>query len=62
MSASRLPGRLAGLLGFVAMSAAAGVLAAVTVTPAIALAGMAASDTIGVFEDLPEYLEIQPLA
>ncbi len=62
MSSPRLTGRLAGLLGFVAMSAVAGVLAAVTVTPAIAVVGMAASDTIGVFEDLPDYLEIQPLA
>jgi len=44
------------------MSVAAGVLATVAITPAIALTSVAANDTIGVFEDLPDYLEIAPLS
>ena len=44
------------------MSAAAGVLATVAITPAIALTGIAATDTIGIFEDLPSYLEIGTLS
>ncbi|BDI22434.1 transglycosylase domain-containing protein [Herbiconiux sp. L3-i23] len=62
MSFPRTPSRIGGLLGFIGMSAAAGVLATVAVTPAIALTSVAASDTIGIFEDLPDYLEIQPLS
>ncbi|MFD1713808.1 transglycosylase domain-containing protein [Amnibacterium flavum] len=62
MPVSSIGGRLGGLLGFVGMSVAAGVLATVAVTPAIALSGVAASSTIGIFEDLPDYLEIQPLS
>ncbi|WP_233255406.1 transglycosylase domain-containing protein [Naasia lichenicola] len=54
--------RLGGFIGFVAVSAAAGVLATVAITPAIALTSMAATDTIGIFEDLPTYLEIGELS
>ncbi|MFD1713494.1 transglycosylase domain-containing protein [Amnibacterium flavum] len=59
---ARTPSRIAGLLGFIGMSVAAGVLATVAITPALALTSVAANDTIGIFEDLPDYLEIQPLS
>lgn len=44
------------------MSAVAGVLAAVAVTPAIGVAGAATTHTIGIFEGLPEYLHVDQLA
>ncbi|GAB2519035.1 transglycosylase domain-containing protein [Paramicrobacterium agarici] len=50
-----------GLLGFVGLSAAAGVLVTAAVTPALAVTGITANSAIGVFDDLPEYLEITPL-
>ncbi|TFB68061.1 transglycosylase domain-containing protein, partial [Cryobacterium sp. Hz9] len=55
-------GVLGGLLGFVAMSAVAGVLVAVSVTPVVALSGIAATNTISVFENLPGYVNIEPLS
>ncbi|WP_158251147.1 transglycosylase domain-containing protein [Cryobacterium sp. Y11] len=55
-------GALGGLLGFVAMSVAAGVLVTVSVTPVIALSGIAATNTISVFENLPDYVDIEPLS
>ncbi|WP_437582497.1 transglycosylase domain-containing protein [Paramicrobacterium sp. CJ85] len=54
-------GVLGGLLGFIGLSAAAGVLVTATVTPALAVTGMTANSAIGIFDDLPEYLEITPL-
>ncbi|WP_210481442.1 transglycosylase domain-containing protein [Naasia sp. SYSU D00948] len=62
MPSSRIPSKFAALLGFVGMSAAAGVLATAAVTPAIAVSSVAAADTIGIFEELPAYLEIGDLA
>ncbi|MFB9746653.1 transglycosylase domain-containing protein [Leifsonia shinshuensis] len=50
------------LLGFVALSAVAGLLAAAAVTPAVALTGSAADSTINVFDGLPEYVKVEPLA
>ncbi|PJJ55524.1 transglycosylase domain-containing protein [Compostimonas suwonensis] len=50
-------GALGGLLGFVGVSAVAGVLVVAAVTPAIAVTGMAANSTIGIFEGLPSYLQ-----
>ncbi|MGH1527069.1 transglycosylase domain-containing protein [Leifsonia sp. L25] len=50
------------LAGFVALSALAGVLAAAAVTPAVALTGSAADSTISVFDGLPEYVKVEPLA
>lgn len=47
---------------FVGMSAVAGLLVTAAVTPAIAVTGMAANNGIGIFEGLPEYLEIGQLA
>ncbi|TCL81404.1 MULTISPECIES: transglycosylase domain-containing protein [unclassified Rathayibacter] len=51
-----------GLIGIVAMSVIAGVLVAASVTPAIALGGMAANNTVTMFDNLPGYLEIGTLA
>ena len=53
--ASGVFGAIAGMVG---LSAVAGVLVTVMVTPALAVTGMAASNTIGIFESLPEYLRI----
>ncbi|MBC7443063.1 MAG: transglycosylase domain-containing protein [Ramlibacter sp.] len=55
-------GALAGLLGFVGMSAIAGILVTAAVTPALALSGMTATNTINVFENLPDYLSIDQLS
>ena len=49
------------LLGFVGFSALAGLLVTIGVTPAIAVAGMTASSSIGVFESIPEFIEIGKL-
>jgi membrane peptidoglycan carboxypeptidase len=55
-------GVLGGLVGFVCMSTAAGVLVAAAISPAVAVAGMATTNTINVFENLPDYLRIDQLA
>ncbi len=52
----------AGILGFVGMSALAGVLVTAAVTPALAVTGMAANNSINMFENLPGYLEIDDLS
>lgn len=52
----------AGILGFVGMSALAGVLVTAAVTPALAVTGMAANNSITMFENLPGYLEIGDLS
>ncbi len=49
---------LSGVLGLVGFSALAGLLVTVMVTPAVALTGITASSTIGIFDSLPEYIEI----
>ena len=46
---------LVGMLGF---SVIAGVLVTVMVTPALAVTGIAATNTIGIFDSLPEFIEI----
>ncbi|MFC5858771.1 transglycosylase domain-containing protein [Agromyces flavus] len=51
-----------GVLGFVGMSALAGILVTAAVTPALAVTGMAANNGITMFENLPGYLEIDELA
>jgi membrane peptidoglycan carboxypeptidase len=51
-----------GLLGFIGMSVVAGVLVTAAVTPALAVTGMAATNTITVFENLPDYLKIDQLS
>jgi len=64
MSAKKntLSGGLAGFLAFIGMSVVAGILVTAAVTPALALSGMAASNTINVFENMPAYLSIDQLA
>lgn len=55
-------GVVGGLLGFLGMSMIAGLLVAAAVTPALAVTGMAANNTIGIFDNLPDYLAIGDLA
>jgi membrane peptidoglycan carboxypeptidase len=55
-------GVLSGILGLVATSAIAGLLITVSLTPVLAVTGVAASTTIGTFSSLPDYLAIEPLA
>jgi membrane peptidoglycan carboxypeptidase len=55
-------GVLSGILGLVATSAIAGLLITVSLTPVLAVTGVAASNTIGTFSSLPDYLAIEPLA
>jgi len=52
---------LGAFVGFVGFSALAGLLVTIGVTPAIAVAGVTTTSTIGVFESLPEYIEIGDL-
>ncbi|MDO7881032.1 transglycosylase domain-containing protein [Salinibacterium soli] len=49
---------LSGVAGLVGFSALAGLLVTVMVTPAVALTGITASSTIGIFDSLPEYIVI----
>ncbi|MGN8050636.1 transglycosylase domain-containing protein [Curtobacterium sp. 22159] len=56
MRVVRWPG---ALLTFGAMSALAGMLVAVAVTPGVAVAGEGTSGAVAFFEDLPSYLDIQ---
>jgi len=64
MSAKKrtVSGALGGFLGLVGMSAVAGILVTAAVAPAVALSGIAATNTINVFDSLPEYLAIDQLA
>ncbi|WEO78904.1 transglycosylase domain-containing protein [Cryobacterium sp. SO2] len=55
-------GVLGGLLGLIATSAIAGLLVTVSLTPVLALTSVTATNTIGVFANLPDYLAIEPLA
>lgn len=51
-------GVLGGFLGLVVGSAAAAALLVAGITPAIGLVGMTATQSIGMFENMPEYLVI----
>ncbi|MBF4566558.1 transglycosylase domain-containing protein [Plantibacter sp. VKM Ac-2876] len=55
-------GVLGGFLGFLGLSVAAGVLVTATVTPALAVTGIATNSTINVFDGLPDYLALDELA
>jgi membrane peptidoglycan carboxypeptidase len=55
-------GVLGGLIGLVAMSAIAGLLITVAITPALAISGVATRSTINTFENLPNYLAIEDLS
>lgn len=63
MAAQDAPRRnwLTGLLGLVGLGTVAGVLVTVTVAPAVALTGVAASSAIGVFDSVPDYFELDDL-
>lgn len=63
MSARKVTARgaIGGLFGFIGMSVVAGLLVTAGITPAVAVTGLAANDSIGVFEGLPEYLKIDSL-
>ncbi|RFA22787.1 transglycosylase domain-containing protein [Subtercola boreus] len=50
------------LLGLVGLSAIAGVLVTAMVTPIVAVTGVTATSTLGVFSNLPEYIEPDKLA
>ncbi|GLU89742.1 transglycosylase domain-containing protein [Agromyces sp. NBRC 114283] len=52
-------GVLGGLLGLVLASAAAGALIVAGMTPVIGLVGASATQSIGMFESLPGYLDIE---
>ena len=54
-TASSLFAAVVGTLGF---SALAGLLVTVMIAPALAVTGMTANNTIGIFESLPEYMTI----
>ncbi|MFK4804503.1 transglycosylase domain-containing protein [Microbacterium sp. ZW CA_36] len=54
-------GVLGGLAGLVGLSAAAGVLIAATITPAVAITSTAAERAITMFDNLPSSLEIDKL-
>ncbi|QHC73953.1 transglycosylase domain-containing protein [Rathayibacter sp. VKM Ac-2805] len=55
-------GVLARVLGIVGASLAGGLLITVGVTPALAVTGLAENNPIGLFETVPEYLELGQLA
>jgi membrane peptidoglycan carboxypeptidase len=55
-------GGVGAFLGLVGMSAVAGLLVTVAVTPALTVTGLAASNSISLFENLPNYLNIGELA
>lgn len=60
MSAQKLKpsGVLGGLAGFLGFSVLAGVLVTAMVTPALAVTSVAANNTIGVFENLPDFIQL----
>lgn len=55
-------GALGAFAGMIGLSAIIGLLTTIMVTPAIAVTGMAANNTIGIFDSLPEYIRIDPLS
>ncbi|MET0853168.1 MAG: hypothetical protein ABWY30_00935, partial [Microterricola sp.] len=57
-----LLGATGAFISFVAVSAIASVLVAAALTPAVAVAGIAASSSIDIFESLPDYVAIGELA
>jgi len=56
-TATSLFSAIAGTLGF---SVLAGVLVTVMVAPAIAVTGVTANNTVGIFNSLPEYIKLDP--
>ncbi len=58
---SRGPGVFSAIAGLLGFSALAGVLVTVVVAPAVAATGITASSTIGIFDSIPEYLDLGEL-
>ena len=56
---SRPKGAIGAFLGLIGFSALAGLLVTVMVTPALAVSSMAATNTIDIFDNLPEYITIE---
>ncbi|MCU1440549.1 MAG: hypothetical protein JWP85_1546 [Rhodoglobus sp.] len=54
-------GTLVAIVGLAGMSALSGLLVTVMVAPALAVTGVAASSAIGVFDNLPEFMELGDL-
>ncbi len=52
---------LGGFVGVLGLSAIAGILVTATVTPAIAVSGYAASSALDTFDNMPSFLQIDPL-
>lgn len=59
---SKPAGVLTAIAGLLSFSVLAGVLVTALVTPALAVTSMTANASIGVFESLPEYMEIGQLS
>ena len=59
---SRPSGLFGAILGLVGFSVVAGVLVTVMVTPALAVTGLTAKNSIGVFQNLPDYITIGDLS
>ena len=57
-SSPRRGGWILAILSMTGMSALAGLIATAMVAPAIAVSGVAANSAIGVFDSLPEYIDI----
>lgn len=55
-------GGVGAFLGLIGLSAVAGLLITIAVTPALTVSGLAASNSISLFENLPSYLNIGELA
>jgi membrane peptidoglycan carboxypeptidase len=55
-------GVLGGFLGFLVASAVVGVLVVAAMVPVVAMSAIATTNTINVFENLPDYLSIEPLS
>jgi membrane peptidoglycan carboxypeptidase len=55
---SKPVGVLGAIAGFLGFSVVAGVLVTAMVAPALAVTGVAANSTTGVFEELPDFIEI----
>ncbi len=59
---SRPSGLFGAILGLVGFSVVAGVLVTVMVTPALAVTSLTAKSSIGVFQNLPDYIKIGDLS
>lgn len=55
---STASGLFTGALGILGFSALAGLLAAVMVAPAVAVGGITANNTVGIFDSLPDYIAL----